>query len=80
MSYPPENPKHGKQRSSVKISGRRRKGSVIWTVMPKHRHQCDASVNGCAQANPGCDHVENGVIDVEKEHSEAREEEEEREV
>ena len=80
MSDPLETPKHGKQCSSVKIPSRRRKWSVIWTVVPKHRHQCDANVYSRAKANPRCDHVENSVIDAEKEYSEACEEEEKREV
>jgi len=46
--------------------------------MPKHQHQCGASVNGCAKANPGCDHGENSVIDIEKEHRPAKKRKRER--
>jgi len=48
--------------------------------MPKHRHQCDAHVHACTKSDPRYRHLENRIIDVEKEHSEARKEQEKREV
>ena len=48
--------------------------------MPKHRHQCDAHVYPYTKSDPRYRHVENRTIDIEKEHSEAREEQEKRYV
>jgi hypothetical protein len=48
--------------------------------MPKHRHGYNAQVHGCTKSDPRYGHIENRMIDIEKEHSEAREEEEKREV
>jgi hypothetical protein len=42
--------------------------------MSKDRQECDAHVHACTQSDPGHGHVENRVIDIEKEHSKAREE------
>jgi len=48
--------------------------------MPKHRHECDTHVHGCTKTDPRYRHAENRMVGIEKEHREAREEEEEREV
>ena len=48
--------------------------------MSKHRHECDAYVHPCTKADPRYRHLEDRMIDIEKERSEAREEQEKREV
>ena len=48
--------------------------------MPKHRHQCDAHIYAGTKTDPGYRHLEDRMIDIEKEHSEAREKEGKREV
>jgi len=48
--------------------------------MPKHWHECNAHVHPCTKSDPRYGHLENRIIDTEKEHSEAREEQEKREV
>jgi hypothetical protein len=48
--------------------------------MPKHRHECDAHVHARTKTDPRYRHIEDRVIDIEKEHGKACEEEEKREV
>ena len=48
--------------------------------MPKDWHERDAYVYACAKPDPRYGHIEDRIIDVEKEHSEAREKEKQREV
>ena len=48
--------------------------------MAKHWHECDAHVHACTKSDPRYGHLENRIIDIEKVHSEAREEEGEGEV
>jgi hypothetical protein len=48
--------------------------------MPKYRHQCDPHIHPHTKTDPRYGHVENRMVDIVKEHSEAREEEKKREV
>jgi len=48
----------------------------IWTVMPKHRNECNVRVHACAQSDSQHRRLENRTIDIEKEHSEAHKEQE----
>ena len=48
--------------------------------MSKNWHKRDAHVHPCTKSDPRYGHLENRIIDTEKEHSKAREEQEKRDV